>query len=554
MEFNYRFFGNSQVDNSGGETRIQFEPDTLREPTYFVADLGEQLLFREAMSALHDVVVSDLRVQPKDRQAYFDWLAQHETELLADFVKQGAQAETRIKDIRDELNKIYSARSKIMAPYFNAQKAYFNYLLHSDYDAWLVLDPVITVHPDEVFFECFSKDESTYARLSCGYEVFENIETLACGTTNIDYSDDLYNEFQKIRSYKTTQFRIDPGGFDVHVANEDQFSEEKIDLPDSWLRGFLQVSSAMNMPMHSVTLHPMDVHNICLILRRQKEIIGPRSIRFILKPGQPVQLIFEPWDRHLLCPRSTYHGNDEQEIRIWGRRRLLTLERLIPIANKFDVHLLGSGMPSFFVADLGMMSFTLGLSGWTANDWSRMGNFDLLAPRSEADEMSKARVFNALKENWFETADSLAQRLNLGRDVVLGSLAAYTQEGRVIYDLAKGVYRVRELSREPLPMSRLRFNNERESLAHNFVRANLVKLVNTSRDDGNWVIKGSVHDDAKKYSPVIVIDQDQRMTDAYCDCYFYGHNKLFKGPCEHMLALRQHYQRELGGVKSVQSD
>jgi len=548
MEFNYRFFGNSQVDNSVEQTQIQFEPDTLREPTYFVAELQQQLLFREAISALHDVVVSDLRVQPKDRQAYFEWLAEHETALLADFIKQGVEAEARIKELRAELNQIYGAKSKIMAPYYKAQQAYFNYLLHADYDAWIVLDPVITVHPDEVFFECFSKDESTYARLSCGFEVFKNIDTLACGTTNIDYSDDLYQEFQKIRSYKTTQFKIDPGGFDVQITNEDEFSEEKIDLPDSWLRGFLQVSSAMNMAMHSISLHPMDVHNICFILRRQKEQVGPRSIRFILKPGQPVQLLFEPWNRLLHCPRSIYYGEQEQEIRIWGRRRLLSLERLIPIANKFDVHLLGTGMPSFFVADLGVMSFTLGLSGWTANDWSRMGNFDLLAPRREADEVSKARVFNALKENWFETADSLSQRLSLERDVVLGSLAAYTQEGRVVYDLVKNVYRVRELSREPLPMSRLRFDNERESLAYNFVRANLVTLRDTLLEDDNWIIKGDVHDDARVYHPTIVIDDDQRLSDAVCDCYFYGHNKLFKGPCEHMLALRQHYH------KAVQQD
>jgi len=39
-------------------------------------------------------------------------------------------------------------------------------------------------------------------------------------------------------------------------------------------------------------------------------------------------------------------------------------------------------MPSFYLADLGDMTFTLGLSGWTTNDWSSAGNFDLLAPRA----------------------------------------------------------------------------------------------------------------------------------------------------------------------------
>ena len=39
-------------------------------------------------------------------------------------------------------------------------------------------------------------------------------------------------------------------------------------------------------------------------------------------------------------------------------------------------------IPYAYIADLGHMNFTLGLSGWTANDWSQAGNFDLMAPRA----------------------------------------------------------------------------------------------------------------------------------------------------------------------------
>ena len=122
------------------------------------------------------------------------------------------------------------------------------------------------------------------------------------------------------------------------------------------------------------------------------------------------------------------------------------------------------------------MTFTLGLSGWTANDWSNSGNFDLMAPRADVDNDTKLRVFNALKENWLESPDKLAKRLELDRSAVLGALSAYTQAGRAIWDLDKKVYRVRELSREPLPMSKLRFSNEREEAATRFVDQNLVKV------------------------------------------------------------------------------
>ena len=56
------------------------------------------------------------------------------------------------------------------------------------------------------------------------------------------------------------------------------------------------------------------------------------------------------------------------------------------------------------------------------------------------------KIFDGLRENWVETADSLAKRLKFSRTAVLGALSAYTQAGRVIYDLNKQVYRIRELS------------------------------------------------------------------------------------------------------------
>jgi hypothetical protein len=397
---------------------------------------------------------------------------------------------------------------------------------------------VISVHPDELFFECFSQDESTYGKLGCNYEVFKNIQEFECGTTNIDYSASLYNEFQKIRDYKETKFTVEPAGFNVQTTNEDAYTEVKIDLPDSWVRGFLQVSSAMTLPARTFDLHPMDVHNICYLLRRQKEKAGPRSIRFILRPGQPVVLQFDPWNYMLTCSRSIYHGSEADEIRLWGRRRLLILERLIPLTRKFTLHMLGSGMPSFFIADLGHMNFTLGLSGWTANDWSRAGNFDLMAPRAEVDNFTKELVFKALRETWRESAQSLSDRLHLDNKLVEGALAAYTQAGRVIYDLDKRVYRLRELSREPLPMEKLRFDNPREAAANELVNNKRVSAKAEALPDGNTELNGTVKERNQTFRPSLLIDADERMTQATCTCHFYIQNKLYKGPCEHILALR----------------
>jgi len=540
MEFTFKYQSQSQVKGNSANTEVSFAPDSLRKPTFFVGKLKQEIAFREAISALHDVVISDMRFQPKDRTEYEQWLAAEEERLLAEFIAKKGNLEEKVNKVRAELNGVNKQFGDIMGPYYKAQAKYFKYLYKNDMDAWYVLDPVITVHPDEVFFECFSEDESSYGKLSCRYDVFEKISDKEYGTTNIDYSQSLYDEFQKIRNYRETFLKIDPDGFKVATSGEDEYSEKKIDLPDSWVRGFLQVSSAMTLPMHTLELHPMDIHNICFKLRRKKERIGPRAMRFILKAGEPVRIIFEPWEDELICHRSIYQGGiqDEVSIRIWGRRRLHILERLIPQAEKFTLHLLGDGLPSFYVADLGDMTFTLGLSGWSANDWSRLGNFDLLAPRGDVDELTLKRVFNTLNDSWVDSAENLARRTNTDKTTVEAALARYSQHGQVLYDLDQKLYRIRELSREPLPLSQLRFTNEREEKASNFVSAGLVNLNPIETINGVRKLSGKVTDDAREYNPILVINADDRIQEAQCDCYFWHSNQLRKGPCEHMVALR----------------
>jgi hypothetical protein len=541
MEFQHRYFGETTAATSAKASEFSFAPDTLREPTFFVGEVADHLPFREAISALHHVVVSDMRFQPKDRTAYFEWLKGHEQQLLTEALTQQQGIKQRLDVLRGELNEISKSMSKIMDPFYKARKKYFDWIYTQNRDAWIVLDPVITVHPDEIFFECFSRDESTYGRLSCDHETFKRIGEISYGTTNVDYSHALYGEFQKIRSYRTTSLAIDPKGFDVKTTGEELYREEKIDLPDSWVRGFLQVSSAMALPAHVVELDPMDMHAILQRLAQRKERHGPRSLRFILEPDKPVKVLIEPWNEMLEFRRSPYRGKTGAEIRMWGRRRLAILARALPLAKSVRLHLLGTGLPSFAVVDYGGLRFTLGMSGWTSNDWSRAGQFDLLAPRQQVDEATAQLVFDALKTRHSASVGILAGAAGVESGLAAAALTAYTQAGRVMYDLDKQVFRLRELAREPLPMGALRFASPQEGKADRFIAAKLVTIGEVSERDGRRIIEGEVVDNAKTMKPRIVLDGDDRLVEARCDCYYYGHNKLMRGPCEHMLALRRHY-------------
>lgn len=545
MKFNYKYGGKSTIKNGMNATNVAFAPDVLREPTFFVGTLNKKIPFREAISALHDVVVADFKFKPKDNTQYLEWLKSQEEIWLAEASQSLDKTNSEIDELQHKLTGLRKQRDVITKPFYKAQRKYFNYLYTRDYAAWLVLDPVITVHPDQVFFECFSKDESVYGKLSCGYDVFTNISDFKCGTTNIDYSESLYQEFQKIRSYKETDFKIDPSGFDVQTTGEENYKEVKIDLPDSWVRGFLQVSSAMTSKKISFELEAVDIANFIAILKRNKERKSPRSIKYILKPGQPIVAIFEPWNIEVECPRSIYEGDTEKEIRVWGRRRILLLERLLPITEKFTVHLLGTGMPSFYTAHLNNdMYFTLGLSGWTANDWTQVSQLDLLAPRGDVSSTTLQTVYLGLRKNWFRTEKELATDVGIDVATVSKALTTFTQAGKVIYDLKNKVYRARELKRDGIDIDSLRFSSETDKEAYTIAhRPDGVKHVKHTNNQGKIVITGKVD---KGYDPKVIMDADFRILDGHCTCTYYYSNKMTKGPCAHILALRIAFENQTG--------
>ena len=64
MLFNHKYKGHSAVSSKAKNMGLSFAPDILREPTFFVGDLHSKLNFREAISALHDVVVADFKFKP----------------------------------------------------------------------------------------------------------------------------------------------------------------------------------------------------------------------------------------------------------------------------------------------------------------------------------------------------------------------------------------------------------------------------------------------------------------------------------------------------------
>jgi hypothetical protein len=540
MNFTVAYQGRSGLSATTGGMALSFAPNLRRDCVSFTGDLRDPLRFREAVSALHAVVVSDLKFRPKDRsayQAYLKRVQQREQAIRQLAYKQAKERllaepeqpippglETRFRSLREK--------------YWGARIRYADYLAKNDPALFRVLvpcDPVVTVAPDVLFFECFSKDESSYGCLTADRELFDSPGDVALGTTNVDYSLSLYEEFQRLRTYRRTRFAVDPAGFEVQTGGTD-YREEKIDLPPSWLRGFMQLQAAMSLPLRRVPVSREGLYSILAYLKRHRARKSPRAVRFELTPGAPVELVLEPWEVRIRLHDTPYTGARSETIRTWGRDRLLTLARLLPLAEGADVFLLGTGLPSFWSVRLGGMRFLLGLSGWTANDWTSGGGaLADLAPPAEPSEDLLGDIATAFQSSPSLTFEQVRQRTGAAPHLVAAGLNRFALLGQLIHDLAGGVYRWRQILPVETSIKQVRIDSPEAEAAREIVARGQVKLSRDETVGGLRAIVGRV--EGKDIE--VVCDADRRITRGQCNCSHYYQFKLRAGPCRHMQALRR---------------
>ncbi len=544
----FRYDGRSGIVNGLDRTRVALATNTLREATYFRGTLGRPVLFREALATLYDVVVSDFKYRPRNRLEFQAWLEEQDRAFLAGLGTKSQAVRERVQALEARLGELDRNRQARLKPFYKARMAYIDYVYSHEYELSYILDPVITVHPDEVAFEAFSRDESTYARLAAHYELFDKIDEFQCGTTNVNFSTRLHGELERMRSYRRTRFDIDPSGFSVATQGGGQHVEKKIDLPESWVNGFLQVHSAMSLGLTRFRMAPVDLYNIVGFLRRHRAKTSPRALRYELEPGRRVRVVLEPWGHVIeLSPVSIYEGPKPMTVRTWGRDRLRTLARMIPACRAIDVYLAGFGLPSIYVLDLGPLRFTLALSGWTDNDWSAgLAKFDLLTRRLAVAPDELTRAYEAIRSLRRGSDAEVAQASGLGVEKARSALSFLCQVGRAIFDLAGGVYRHRDLFLEPFSAQEAARAvkaaapaNAQEAAAQKIFQHGGIRIIARRPVSTGYKLSGSSRGDGgARVRPLLHADHEGRIVEGSCTCAFYHKHQLTHGPCEHMLALR----------------
>ena len=537
MQYNTR----SGLRAYGGQNILSLAPNLDRDRVAFDAQLQDPIPFREAISALHDVVINDLRFVKSDKSAYREWQrGQRQVEAK---LAQEARVKKNQEIARDGLKR---PPKELQEKYRFARKAYWNargqltrQLMLKDPLLWrrmMPYDPIVTVADDVLMFECFSADESSYGCLTVSRDTFQSPAQVQNGTTNVDYSWELFDHFQQLRSYRSTRFQIDPQGFEVRTE-DGAHREEKIEIPDGWLTGLMQMQSALCIPMRKVTLPVSAVYSLLAFLKRRKARTSPRAIRFELQSGHEPMLVLEPWEKSIVGSGQIYRGPDDEPVRIWGRRRLLSLARVLPLAREVDVYLLGTGLPSFWVVKMDRLNLTLGLSGWTTNNWSQGSAVGSLLPRENITEQAIAGLASRLQQQRVLSLQDLAGSSGLTLGKTAAGMNQLAVRGQVIFDLNANAYRWRQALPVALSDREAGLVHPETERAMNLMVQNQVRVQSQERGPrGGWIVTAQ----AGNQECEVLISDEGVVRKGKCRCSWHYRFGVRNGACAHLQAIRDY--------------
>ncbi|MGP5201897.1 hypothetical protein ACTXKB_03925 [Psychrobacter aquimaris] len=549
-----------------------------RSEVNFHGKIKSPLVFRDSLLALFDVVSSDYRYVPKDRSAYTVFM---------------------------QMRRASSNKNL-----FTAQRDYFTWLFNNDPLAFCILDPLIQVHEQGVSFEVFSRDEGCYAQLTLTNEIFEKSAKPTLGTTSIDYSAALFNGIEKIRDHQQTILDIgheavclqllettpDTDNGVVNSTSTDsavttptvkkQIIEKRINVPKSWIRALLQVQSAGQLPQDTIHLDPIALYNVLFELRMHADIKGKRRGLLIeLRPQHLPVIILEPFDitvtSQVSQQQKPYQGQQAKLIRLWGRRRLSLLKRLLPHTDSVSVSLLGQGMPSYWTLKGKGFHFTFAMTGFSQANWSQSLNFDLLLPKrplhntlaasEDLSDSGKATLNDSDDDsndndglsiliktlaNTPSTLEDLVKSLSadasltsvpVSRQQIQQWLLSGTQQGLVRYEMATQLYHYRPLTQVPLDMAQFAYHNEAEKQAFDLIsRTDAVQKFSVETVAVKGItIRADIHveEDRRTYHSQLQLGDEGLVTKAECSCPQYLQHRLTHGVCAHLIALRLRYNQ-----------
>lgn len=365
------------------------------------------------------------------------------------------------------------------------------------------IDPVVTSGCGHLRLENFSSCRSLYARLDLTPEGLD-IGRQRRGTTNVDFNEELRVSLGKVRDSHPISACVSEDSF-IFVHGDETILEKKVELPESWLRGFASVQS----------------------LAQASEpfaIVGKAALQ---KLFQQFPVTGDGRESHWVHRSSgglragRIAGGDA--LALTGLRRLQSLRELIPFAEELHVHRHPSGALSLWTLSFKGLRLTLGLSAEVWRGFSGEGApLDDLVQDSSPDLDEEVQEMLAGRE-LCDPAD-LAISLDTTLPEIRSALARLASQGLVGFDHITGQCFERVM---PGSEALVGVSNPRLMKARKWVDEGKVRI---EPHDGTTV-SASV---GTAVPHQVVIEG----TVARCTCFWFGRFGTSRGPCSHVLATR----------------
>ncbi len=539
VSFSGRYTRSSASGTPSG-AEVTFGADISSSPVYLNVEVLPSQSFARLMLALGRVVRMQDTGGDKDHSAYQTWvqgeyLKELPTQMVGRLMQVPAllaekeRLDARAVELRAVMNKYLWSD-----PLWDQRREFWAWLYNHNRDAWIVLDPIVSVQPDATFFEAFSLDESTYARVKLPHEQTRSEVPPVYGTTNIDFSGSLERELARTRPYRPLHLTVGADSVQVDTGISSTV-EKKIDLPETWVRGLVEVQAALSLAPTSLTLKASALADVLARLESEREKHGPRSLLFNLVPGELPSVTVEPWGEDFVVADSPYSGTDPRHIKVWGRRRLRVLKDLLPLISKVQVDLIESGLPSFWSVELDGIQLTIGISGWTSQDWAGRARFSAMIPASAAPPEKVEAAATALREQHSLSVDDAARILNVQPRDARTVLQRLCLAGTAMFDPDGGTYRWRALFPE-LDLESGEGPGLEERRGVEMYRQGGTHITSDDLSAEGREIQATVNDEARTSKVQIRRDEDGRIVYAQCDCSHFRYHKLRQGPCRHIIA------------------
>lgn len=161
----------SQAAVSPAASSVTFGADVSQASVYLNVEVLPGQAFARLMLALGRVVRMRDTAVAKDHSAYQAWVhGQYLKELDSEMVAN-ARRVLALLDKRKKIEKKRDALQEHLKPYTKAvsiyearvskakaRRRFWDWLYTHNREAWIVLDPIVSVQPDATFFEAFSLD------------------------------------------------------------------------------------------------------------------------------------------------------------------------------------------------------------------------------------------------------------------------------------------------------------------------------------------------------------------------------------------------------------